>query len=52
MIYLGGKDEGSLELLKYKKVEDQTFIYVCRDKSCKLPVKEASKALDQIIFTN
>lgn len=47
-ILLGGKDEGTLELLKGKAVNDKTFIYVCTNKSCKLPVTEASKALEQM----
>jgi len=45
VIYLGGKDEGSLSLLKDKWIEGQTLIYVCRNKSCKLPVSTVSEAL-------
>ncbi len=44
-IFSGGRDEGTLELLKYKKVDGQTIIYVCKDKVCKLPVREVSKAM-------
>ena len=44
-ILLGGATEGSLELLKEKLQEDQTFIYVCRNKVCKLPVQEIQKAI-------
>lgn len=44
-IYLGGKSEGTLELLANKLVEGQTTIYVCENKSCRLPVKETNKAL-------
>ncbi len=44
-IFLGGQDEGSLELLKDKLQEGETMIYVCRNKVCKLPVTEAEKAL-------
>jgi uncharacterized protein YyaL (SSP411 family) len=44
-LLLGGKDEGSLELLKEKLQEGETLIYVCRDKVCKLPVAEVEKAL-------
>jgi hypothetical protein len=46
VIYLGGKSEGDLELLANKLVEGQTTIYVCENKSCRLPVKETSKALE------
>ena len=47
-ILLGGKTEGSLTLLKNKLVAGQTTIYVCRDKSCKLPVMQVEQALLQI----
>ncbi len=48
ILLMGGKDEGSLELLKNKKVEGSTLIYVCYNKSCRLPVKEVEAALKQI----
>lgn len=48
MILLGGTDEGTLALLKDKWVRGQTLIYVCRQKRCKLPVQEVSKALQQM----
>jgi hypothetical protein len=44
-LFLGGQDEGSLELLKNKAVEEETFIYVCRNKICKLPVQTAEAAV-------
>ena len=43
-IYLGGADEGSLELLESKLVEEETFVYVCLNKVCKLPVASATEA--------
>jgi uncharacterized protein YyaL (SSP411 family) len=43
--FLGGISEGSLELLKDKLVEGETFIYVCQNKICKLPVTDAESAL-------
>jgi len=43
-IFLGGKDEGSLELLKGKLQEDETMIYVCQNRVCKLPTTEVDKA--------
>jgi uncharacterized protein len=45
-ILLGGASEGSLELLKEKLQEGQTYIYVCRNKVCKLPVTEVAKAIE------
>lgn len=44
-ILLGGNDEGSLELLKEKYQEGSTYIYVCRNKVCKLPVQNAIDAM-------
>ncbi len=43
-LYLGGKDEGTLELLKGKLQEGETMIYVCQNRVCKLPVTEVDKA--------
>jgi uncharacterized protein YyaL (SSP411 family) len=45
-LFLGGKTEGSLQLLEDKLSEGETFIYVCQNKVCKLPVTEARKALE------
>ena len=45
-LFLGGKDEGSLELLKDKLQEDETMIYVCQNKICKLPVQNVKDALE------
>ncbi|MFQ5446929.1 MAG: thioredoxin domain-containing protein [Saprospiraceae bacterium] len=45
-LLLGGKDEGSLELLKDKLQDGITYIYVCQNKVCKLPVEEPEKALE------
>lgn len=50
ILLLGGRDEGSLELLKNKRIHGETFIYVCRNKSCKLPVTDVKKAIDLINF--
>lgn len=48
IILLGGNTEGSLELLKDKLQEGSTYIYVCRNKVCKLPVKSVKEALPLI----
>ncbi len=47
-IIIGGKDEGSLELLEDKKVDGRTMIYVCENKTCRLPVTEPERALTLI----
>ncbi|MBN2350221.1 MAG: thioredoxin domain-containing protein [Bacteroidales bacterium] len=44
----GGNDKGTLPLLEEKLISGQTTIYVCRDKTCKLPVKEVNEAISQI----
>ena len=44
----GGKTEGNLPLLENKLIQGQTTIYVCRNKTCKLPVTEMQKAIKQI----
>ncbi|MFZ1451519.1 MAG: thioredoxin domain-containing protein [Ferruginibacter sp.] len=48
VILLGGNTAGKLALLENKIVEGQTMIYVCRDKSCEVPVVEVEKAMGQI----
>ena len=48
VIFLGGETEGKLALLENKLVAERTVIYVCRDKSCELPVMEVKMALGQI----
>ncbi len=48
VILLGGKTESKLALLENKLLAGQTTIYVCRDKTCKLPVTAVGKALEQI----
>ncbi len=47
-IYLGGENEGTLSLLENKLIPGQTTIYVCIDKTCKIPVTDAEKALQQM----
>ena len=45
--FMGGREE-NLPLLESKGVDEGTLIYVCRNKSCKMPVKEVSKALKML----
>jgi uncharacterized protein YyaL (SSP411 family) len=49
IMLMGGADEGTLELLANKQETGKTYIYVCQDKVCKLPVIEAKLALQQIL---
>ena len=46
--FLGGATEGGLQLLENKKVEGKTVIYVCQNKSCKLPQTDVNKALGML----
>jgi uncharacterized protein YyaL (SSP411 family) len=52
VILSGGKREGSLDLHRGKYLEGETMIYVCRDRVCKLPVREFSAAIRQIYLKN
>jgi len=45
---LGGFEEGTLPLLKDKKQEDVTLIYVCKEKVCRLPVPTAEEAWKEL----
>ncbi len=45
----GGSSEGALSLLKGKLIEDQTTIYVCKEKKCNLPTTDVNEALKQIL---
>ncbi len=49
VIFMGGKQEGSLELLKDKLIEGDTRIYVCQNKVCKLPTPEPAQAFKLIL---
>jgi len=44
----GGKNEGRLSLHEGKLVDGHTTIYVCQDKTCRMPVTEVKEALKQI----
>ncbi|NNC83874.1 MAG: thioredoxin domain-containing protein [Flavobacteriales bacterium] len=48
-LFMGDSDEDSrLPLLEYKYVEGETMIYVCVNKTCKLPVGTVKEAMGQI----
>jgi uncharacterized protein len=46
-IFMGGLTE-NLPLIENKLVSDRTIIYVCRNKTCKLPEESVEKALMQL----
>lgn len=48
MLLMGGAQEGSLPLLKDKLIKGQTTIFVCKNKSCRMPVSEVKEALKQL----
>ncbi|UTW64641.1 thioredoxin domain-containing protein [bacterium SCSIO 12741] len=49
-MFIGSKKDSHLPLLENKYVEGETYIYVCVNKACQLPVTEAGEALKQINF--
>jgi uncharacterized protein YyaL (SSP411 family) len=50
-IFLGGKTEGSLQLLESNLQEGETMIYVCREKVCEFPVTSVDEALKLLDYT-
>ena len=44
-LIIGSTTESTLALLKNRYVPDETFIYVCVNKACKLPVRSAVEAI-------
>ena len=48
VLYMGGSEEGSLKLLQDKLVQGKTCIYVCRNKTCQMPVEEIQDAIHLI----
>ncbi|TYA55212.1 thioredoxin domain-containing protein [Formosa maritima] len=45
-LIIGSTQESNMPLLKNRYVENETYIYVCVNKACKLPVKEIEKAIE------
>ena len=45
---MGGEEE-NLPLLENKGVSDGTMIYVCRNKTCKLPQMDVALAMKQLV---
>jgi uncharacterized protein YyaL (SSP411 family) len=48
-VFMGSESEENLPLLQNKYSEGATLIYVCTNRTCKLPVQETSLALKQLI---
>ena len=48
LIISGGSEEGNLPLLKNKLITGKTLIYVCRNRTCKMPVYDVSLAIGQL----
>lgn len=46
-LFMGGTEE-NLPLLKNKRVDGRTIIYVCRNKICNLPEEDAEMAMQQL----
>ncbi|MCH7535593.1 MAG: thioredoxin domain-containing protein [Bacteroidetes bacterium] len=47
-LLMGSKNESELPLLMNKYLKGSTMIYVCLDKTCKMPTEDVSKALGLI----
>ena len=50
VFYMGSNVDSELPLLKYKYVEEKDLIYVCQNKTCKMPVSEISKAEELLSY--
>jgi hypothetical protein len=48
VVYLGSTAESKLPLLAHKYAEGQTLIYVCQNKTCKLPTPDVDQAIRQL----
>jgi uncharacterized protein YyaL (SSP411 family) len=51
VIFAGSATQSTLPLLKNRFVEDQTLIYVCTNKTCQEPVRDAEDAIGKFIRT-
>jgi uncharacterized protein len=48
-IFTGSFSRSTLPLLENKLIEGKTYIYVCENKTCKLPTENINEALKQVI---
>ena len=49
-IFVGTKAQSKLSLLQNKFVEGKTLIYVCENKTCKLPTENISEAVQSLVL--
>ena len=47
-LIVGSEEESDLPLFKSRFVDGETFIYVCKDNACKLPVQSVEEAIQQL----
>ena len=47
-LIVGSIKESEMPLFKGRFADDGTYIYVCQDHTCKLPVATAKEALEQL----
>jgi len=47
-IITGSKHKSNLPLLQHKLIENQTSIYICKDKVCSLPLTDLTEAMERI----
>ncbi len=50
VLFAGSKSESDLPLLKNRYVKNKTFIYVCKNGSCKLPAQNLEEAIHSLQF--
>ncbi len=48
-IITGSKHKSNLPLLRHKLIENQTSIYICKDKVCSLPFTDLTEAMDLLL---
>ena len=48
-VFAGGANQSKLPLMEYRFVEEQTLIYVCENRVCKLPVQKVEDALKLVL---
>ena len=47
-LLVGSNGSQNLELFKSRFVPGETYIYVCEERACKLPVQTVTEALEQM----
>lgn len=48
-ILVGSKSESEISLFKDRYIDEDTFIYVCQNNTCKLPVKTIDEGFQQMV---